>query len=79
MTWKIGKERKLRGCIGTFNDMHLHNGLREYAVTRLETMDDLQKMSKSNGWTVKKPFKTKTFTADFVKRAIASNTFRENQ
>jgi methionyl-tRNA synthetase len=45
--------------------MHLHNGLREYAVTRLVTMDDLRKMSKSNGWTVKKPFETKTFTADF--------------
>lgn len=34
VTWKIGKERKLRGCIGTFNDMHLHQGLREYAITR---------------------------------------------
>lgn len=33
VTWKIGKERKLRGCIGTFNDMHLHQGLREYAIT----------------------------------------------
>jgi len=33
VTWKIGKEKKLRGCIGTFNEMHLHQGLREYAVT----------------------------------------------
>ena len=34
MTWRIGKEKKLRGCIGTFNEMQLHGGLREYAVTR---------------------------------------------
>ena len=34
VTWKIGKDKKLRGCIGTFNEMHLHQGLREYAVTR---------------------------------------------
>lgn len=33
VTWKIGKDRKLRGCIGTFNSMSLHSGLREYAVT----------------------------------------------
>ena len=25
---------RLRGCIGTFNAMHLHTGLREYATTR---------------------------------------------
>ena len=34
VTWKIGKDKKLRGCIGTFNEMNLHHGLREYAVTR---------------------------------------------
>ena len=34
VTWKIGKDKKLRGCIGTFNEMQLHHGLREYAVTR---------------------------------------------
>ncbi|XP_011505395.1 PREDICTED: uncharacterized protein CG5902 [Ceratosolen solmsi marchali] len=33
VTWKIGKDMRLRGCIGTFNAMHLHNGLREYATT----------------------------------------------
>ncbi|KAF8782650.1 AMME syndrome candidate protein 1 like [Argiope bruennichi] len=33
VTWKIGKDRKLRGCIGTFNSMNLASGLREYAVT----------------------------------------------
>ncbi|XP_039751711.1 uncharacterized protein CG5902 isoform X2 [Pararge aegeria] len=33
VTWKIGKEHRLRGCIGTFNAMHLHTGLREYAIT----------------------------------------------
>ena len=36
VTWKVGKEKRLRGCIGTFSDMNLHNGLREYAVTRYE-------------------------------------------
>jgi uncharacterized protein (TIGR00296 family) len=33
VTWKIGRDRRLRGCIGTFNAMNLHIGLREYAVT----------------------------------------------
>jgi len=33
VTWKIGRERRLRGCIGTFNAMNLHIGLREYAIT----------------------------------------------
>jgi len=33
VTWKIGKEERLRGCIGTFSEMHLHAGLREYSIT----------------------------------------------
>jgi uncharacterized protein (TIGR00296 family) len=33
VTWKIGKEKRLRGCIGTFSAMSLHSGLREYAIT----------------------------------------------
>lgn len=33
MTWAIGKEKRLRGCIGTFNAMNLQSGLREYALT----------------------------------------------
>ncbi|XP_054168425.1 uncharacterized protein CG5902-like [Oppia nitens] len=33
VTWKIGRDRRLRGCIGTFNAMNLHIGLREYAMT----------------------------------------------
>ncbi|XP_043524734.1 uncharacterized protein CG5902-like [Frieseomelitta varia] len=33
VTWTIGKDMRLRGCIGTFNAMHLHMGLREYATT----------------------------------------------
>ena len=36
VTWKIGRDRRLRGCIGTFTAMSLHNALREYAVTRSE-------------------------------------------
>ncbi|XP_041379144.1 AMME syndrome candidate gene 1 protein homolog [Gigantopelta aegis] len=33
VTWKIGRDRRLRGCIGTFSATSLHGGLREYAVT----------------------------------------------
>jgi len=33
VTWKIGKDKRLRGCIGTFNAMNLQSGLREYAMT----------------------------------------------
>ncbi|XP_078051258.1 uncharacterized protein CG5902 isoform X1 [Augochlora pura] len=33
VTWTIGKDMRLRGCIGTFNAMQLHVGLREYATT----------------------------------------------
>ncbi|XP_076453596.1 AMMECR1-like protein [Babylonia areolata] len=33
VTWKMGRDRRLRGCIGTFSPTNLHNGLREYAVT----------------------------------------------
>jgi len=33
VTWKMGKDKKLRGCIGTFNSTSLHQGLREYAIT----------------------------------------------
>ena len=34
VTWKLGQEQRLRGCIGTFNAINLHSGLREYAITR---------------------------------------------
>lgn len=33
VTWYVGKEKRLRGCIGTFNAIHLQDGLREYALT----------------------------------------------
>ena len=33
VTWKIGRDQRLRGCIGTFSEMNLHNGLKEYALT----------------------------------------------
>jgi len=33
VTWKVGKDLRLRGCMGTFNSLHLHAGLREYSVT----------------------------------------------
>jgi uncharacterized protein (TIGR00296 family) len=33
VTWKIGRDRHLRGCIGTFSAVNLHSGLNEYAIT----------------------------------------------
>jgi len=33
VTWKIGRDKKLRGCIGTFTALRLHDGLREYCLT----------------------------------------------
>ena len=36
MTWRINRDKRLRGCMGTFNAVNLHGGLREYAVTRYD-------------------------------------------
>lgn len=33
VTWKIGQDHRLRGCIGTFTAMRLHKGLREYTLS----------------------------------------------
>jgi uncharacterized protein (TIGR00296 family) len=33
VTWHIGKDKRLRGCIGTFSAINLHSGIREYAIT----------------------------------------------
>lgn len=33
VTWLIGSEQNLRGCIGTFTPINLAQGLREYAIT----------------------------------------------
>ncbi|XP_031557473.1 AMME syndrome candidate gene 1 protein-like [Actinia tenebrosa] len=33
VTWKIGHDRRLRGCIGTFSMMPLHSGLKEYTLS----------------------------------------------
>ena len=33
VTWKKGTHHHLRGCIGTFSNLSLPQGLREYAVT----------------------------------------------
>lgn len=32
VTWKIGPELNLRGCIGTFSAIPLHDGVKEYAL-----------------------------------------------
>lgn len=34
VTWKKGCDKRLRGCIGTFNQLVLHKGLHEYALIR---------------------------------------------
>jgi len=36
VTWKVGRDRRLRGCIGTFSAVNLHSGLREYAISRYQ-------------------------------------------
>jgi uncharacterized protein (TIGR00296 family) len=33
VTWYIGHQKDLRGCIGTFQPLSLHDGLKEYAIT----------------------------------------------
>ena len=33
VTWYIGRDKRLRGCIGTFQPLPLHDGLKEYAIT----------------------------------------------
>ena len=33
VTWTIGPNKHLRGCIGTFSSLALHNGLRKFAIT----------------------------------------------
>jgi uncharacterized protein (TIGR00296 family) len=33
VTWSVGREKRLRGCIGTFSPLNLHDGLKEYALT----------------------------------------------
>lgn len=32
VTWASGRDKRLRGCIGTFKATNLHKGLREYAI-----------------------------------------------
>lgn len=32
VTWQIGPEKKLRGCMGTFGSLNLHSGLQDYAL-----------------------------------------------
>ncbi|XP_065644175.1 AMMECR1-like protein isoform X2 [Hydra vulgaris] len=33
VTWKVGIEKRLRGCIGTFSALKLHDGLKEYSLS----------------------------------------------
>lgn len=32
VTWKVGYDKRLRGCIGTFKATNLHDGLKDYAI-----------------------------------------------
>lgn len=32
VTWQFGKDKRLRGCIGTFEPTNLHSGLKDYAI-----------------------------------------------
>ena len=34
VTWKIGRDQRLRGCMGTFSAKRLQKGLAEYSITR---------------------------------------------
>ena len=36
VTWYVGRDKRLRGCIGTFTPLNLHHGLHEYAITRYD-------------------------------------------
>ncbi|XP_067944057.1 AMMECR1-like protein [Watersipora subatra] len=53
VTWNTGRERHLRGCIGTFTPLKLHQGLKEYAITSAIrdsrfspiTLDEVSKLS----------------------------------
>ena len=38
VTWKVGKDKRLRGCIGTFEEVDLEKGLRQYAI--ISAMED---------------------------------------
>ncbi|TPP64138.1 AMME syndrome candidate 1 protein [Fasciola gigantica] len=33
VTWTVGRDDSLRGCVGTFTALNIHHGLREYAIT----------------------------------------------
>lgn len=46
VTWTTGKDKRLRGCIGTFKATNLHEGLRDYAIqsaTQDERFDQVTK------------------------------------
>lgn len=32
VTWTMGRDKNLRGCIGTFEAINLHSGLRKYSI-----------------------------------------------
>ncbi|XP_060264048.1 nuclear protein AMMECR1 isoform X2 [Ovis aries] len=46
VTWKIGRDKRLRGCIGTFSAMNLHSGLREYTLTSQRWRSSIQSTTK---------------------------------
>ncbi|WAR28147.1 AMMR1-like protein [Mya arenaria] len=44
VTWKLGRDKRLRGCIGTFSATSLQSGLREYAVTSPITKEEFPRL-----------------------------------
>ncbi|KAF4789046.1 AMME syndrome candidate protein 1 protein like protein [Turdus rufiventris] len=63
VTWKIGRDKRLRGCIGTFSAMNLHSGLREYTLTRTKTVRKMKSLPYLAFTKDGKSFKTTTIVA----------------
>lgn len=43
VTWHIGRDRRLRGCIGTFSSMSLHSGMLLFIL-------NCKNLKMSNSW-----------------------------
>ncbi|KAF3919284.1 hypothetical protein ABW20_dc0109401 [Dactylellina cionopaga] len=52
VTWNLVKPRgkQLRGCIGTFSDLELEEGLKTYALTAVSILTDFEPASHALDW-----------------------------
>ena len=50
VTWKIGCEQRLRGCMGTFSAKKLQKGLAEYSITRYVRTQSGMELFKYVSW-----------------------------